>query len=258
MEDENLREPLIENASPDLEAGGVQESHSNDALDMINENNSRTEKIMIAAGGVQVVLAGVAMVTSFFVGPVVAMGLGSIVIAPALYLHEKELTDVRSLGIIQERLMREVNVLVEANKRLIGEIKKLKEVAGRLEEVEGALEKTTELHIDNMTEFKKQLKVMRQNAKAIEHNIEDRIFTYIVDAAIKFDDDGNDELSDDEAANVISQVRDLFHVEVDNAKFMEVVRKNRSVGAIIQSFRRRHGSGNSAMEIFSVGGILPR
>mmetsp|Transcript_27379 Transcript_27379/g.54785 ORF Transcript_27379/g.54785 Transcript_27379/m.54785 type:complete len:271 (-) Transcript_27379:320-1132(-) len=249
MEDENLREPLIENASPDLEAGGVQESHSNDALDMINENNSRTEKIMIAAGGVQVVLAGVAMVTSFFVGPVVAMGLGSIVIAPALYLHEKELTDVRSLGIIQERLMREVNVLVEANKRLIGEIKKLKEVAGRLEEVEGAFKKTTELNIENVSVFAEQLEVMRENEQALEDNIESSILSHIIDAAIKFDDDGNDELSDAEAMEVIREVRDLFHVAVYENRFLEVVRKNRSIGGIMKSFRKRQETGADPEQI---------
>jgi len=258
MEDENFHEPLIENASTDLEAGETRLVRGKASPLLMVSQYTQSERISNAITSCISILAVISVVLNPSNIPVLAMGITSIIIAPVVAGNQKQLVDILVLERLGKKLREEINYVAEANERLKEQVAKARRTAGRLEEVEGALEKTTELHIDNMTEFKKQLKVMRQNAKAIEHNIEDRIFTYIVDAAIKFDDDGNDELSDDEAANVISQVRDLFHVEVDNAKFMEVVRKNRSVGAIIQSFRRRHGSGNSAMEIFSVGGILPR
>jgi len=284
MEDENFHEPLIENASTDLEAGETRLVRGKASPLLMVSQYTQSKRISNAITSCISILAVISVVLNPSSAPVLAMGITSIIIAPVVAGNQKQLVDILALERCEKQLREEVNYLAEANEQLKEQVEKSRRTAGRLEEVEGALEKTTELHIDNMTEFKKQLKVMRQNAKALEvrifyvfaqkirfypcvhgrffislqHNIEDRIFTYIVDAAIKFDDDGNDELSDDEAANVISQVRDLFHVEVDNAKFMEVVRKNRSVGAIIQSFRRRHGSGNSAMEIFSVGGILPR
>jgi len=179
------------------------------------------------------------VLSGFISAPVSAMSLGSFVVSPVLYYHEKELVNVRELGVTQERLMREVNSLVEANKRLIEEIKKLKEVADRLEEVEGAFQKTTELQIENVSIFAEQVEVMRENEQTLENNLESNILSYIIDAAIKFDDNGDDELSDEEAINVISQVRDLFAVKVYENRFLDVVRKNRSIGGIMTSFRNR-------------------
>jgi len=284
MEDENFHEPLIENASTDLEAGETRLLRGKKSPLLMVSQYTQSKRISNAITSCISILAVISVVLNPSSAPVLAMGITSIIIAPVVAGNQKQLVDILALERCEKQLREEVNYLAEANEQLKEQVEKSRRTAGRLVEVEGAFKKTTELHIDNMTEFKKQLEVMRQNANALEvrlfyvfaqkirfypcvhgrffislqHHIDDRIFMYIVDAAIKFDDDGNDELSDDEAANVISQVRDLFHVEVDTAKFMEVVRKNRSVDGIIKSFRRRHDSGNSAMKIFSVGGILPR
>merc|ERR1712160_81567 len=84
---------------------------------------------------------------------------------------------------------------------------------------------------------------------SFQDNIESSILSHIIDAAIKFDDDGNDELSDDEAMEVIREVRDLFHVAVYENRFLEVVRKNRSIGGIMTSFRKRQETGADPEQI---------
>eukprot|EP00588_Corethron_pennatum_P000926 CAMPEP_0194283268 /NCGR_PEP_ID=MMETSP0169-20130528/25000_1 /TAXON_ID=218684 /ORGANISM="Corethron pennatum, Strain L29A3" /LENGTH=259 /DNA_ID=CAMNT_0039028833 /DNA_START=54 /DNA_END=833 /DNA_ORIENTATION=- len=255
-EDENFHEPLIENASTDLEAGEIRllRGRKKSPLVMVSEY-TQSERISNATTVCLSGLAIIAVLLNLSNMQVLAMGLTSLTVAPLVARNQKQLVDINALKKCGTVLREEVNNLAEDNERLKEQIEKMRRTAGRLEEVEGAFQKTAVLQIDNMRVFAKQLEVMRQNANKLEDNIEDRIFKYIVDAAIKFDDDGNDELSDDEAANVISQIRDFFHVSVDSAKFMEVVQKNRSVGGIIQSFRRRHASGDSAMQIFKVGEI---
>jgi len=211
---------------------------------------TRKEKIANVVAATEVVLSIFAIIMNPFSTPVIAMGLLGLVIAPVLAQTQRELTEIISLEGIATRICDELDFLQKENNRLKEETDKLRRIAGRLEELESSYVNATELQIENVGEFAKQVEKMRKNSKNLESNISGKIMTFIIDAAIKFDTNGDDQLSDDEAKQVIGQVANVFGVNLKKDRFMDVVRRNRSIGGIMTSFRNGQNSEDPSMKLF--------
>eukprot|EP00588_Corethron_pennatum_P032335 CAMPEP_0194346020 /NCGR_PEP_ID=MMETSP0171-20130528/105187_1 /TAXON_ID=218684 /ORGANISM="Corethron pennatum, Strain L29A3" /LENGTH=300 /DNA_ID=CAMNT_0039113091 /DNA_START=15 /DNA_END=917 /DNA_ORIENTATION=- len=235
--------------SLDIEGGNIEADLRNVPLKEI-EQYTRNEKIANGVAATEVALSIFAILLNPFSTSVIAMGVLGLTIAPVLAFSQKELADIVSLEAIATRMTDELDFLQKENTKLKEQIEKLRHTAGRLEELEGAFAKTTELQIGNVGEFAEQVEKMRTHSKSLEDNISDKIMTFIIDAAIKFDIDGNDQLSDDEAKNVIGQVVDVFGVQLKEDRFMDIVRRDRTIGGIMVAFSTCQKSEDPSRKLF--------
>jgi len=237
--------------SLDLEGGEYESDLRNVPLKEIGQY-TRKEKIANGVAATEVALSIFAIIMNPFSTPVIAMSLLGLAIAPVLALSQQELTDHISLQRVATRICDEMDFLQKENKQLKKQIDEMRRITGQLEELEGSYAKVTELQIENVGEFARQLERMRKNSKNLQTNISDKIMTFIIDAAIKFDTDGDNQLSDDEAKHVIGQVANVFGVNLKKDRFMDVVRRNRSIGGIMTSFRNGQNSEDPGMKLFDM------
>jgi len=166
---------------------------------------------------------------------------------------QRDLVNIVTLSEVAERIFKEVNRLTQENKRLKEQIILLERSAGRLEELEGFFEQTTKLQIENVKEFADQVQMSRKNRDGLATTTENKVFSFIIDAALKYDTDGDDNLDDDEVSKVIDQVKDIFgdSVVVDHERFMKVVSKNRRISSIMTEFNHMQ-SDTSSQRIFEI------
>jgi len=167
---------------------------------------------------------------------------------------QRDLVNIVTLSEVAERIFSEVNRLAQENKRLKEQIILLERSAGRLEELEGFFEKTTKLQIKNVKEFADQVKMSRKNRDGLATSTENKVFSFIIDAALKYDADGNDELDDGEVSQVIDQVKDIFgeSIVINHERFREVVNKNRRISSIMTEVSLMQNEERESIRIFEI------
>jgi len=185
--------------------------------------------------------------------PVILMVLCLLLLSMVMAHGQRDLVNIVTLSEVAERIFKEVNRLAQENKRLKEQIILLERSAGRLEELEGFFEKTTKLQIENVKEFADQVQMSRKNRDGLATTTENKVFSFIIDAALKYDTDGDDSLDDDEVSKVIDQVKDIFgeSVVVDHERFMKVVSKNRRISNIMTEFNHMQND-TSSQRIFEI------
>mmetsp|Transcript_19479 Transcript_19479/g.44358 ORF Transcript_19479/g.44358 Transcript_19479/m.44358 type:complete len:197 (-) Transcript_19479:60-650(-) len=158
-------------------------------------------------------------------------------VAPMVAVTQRELVNVVTLRKTKAALEREVNHLVEENKRLKVQIDALTKTAGRLEDVTEALEETANISHENLKSLAEEVEKMRKIASRIRNRTMNKVWTFFVTAAMKSDIEQTGELTDNEARNLMKRVADLYGVKLNDDKLMKIIHENRDIGYVMEKMR---------------------
>mmetsp|Transcript_6101 Transcript_6101/g.9195 ORF Transcript_6101/g.9195 Transcript_6101/m.9195 type:complete len:260 (-) Transcript_6101:307-1086(-) len=220
----------------DLEEGrGEKEGEYSEEM----KENSAMEIIIYFYVSLSAIAAVVAMLFEWGTASVMLMGFTSIPVSLSMLFNQKQLYYAVSLQMISDRVLIEVQYLVEQNKLLKEEAVILSKTAGRLQDLETSLEQTTKRQIKNVSYFDVQVEQKRSCMKALQKKTQSKNFKYLIDACLVCDIDGNNELSDEESIRAIKRVKDIFGVEVNAERFLSVVVKDNRISNIIKNVRNR-------------------
>lgn len=155
---------------------------------------------------------------------ILVAGILSCVTGPYMYMQQTQITDIKALKETQEAAKREVDRLEIENDRLKQSVAELTETVGKLEDVEQALDAITEVQGQSIETFTRQVEENKQILEKLEENHKCIVLQNIIDVIYRNDVDGDGDIQDHEIDSLISHIKGVNGVQVEEGKFRSAIK----------------------------------
>jgi hypothetical protein len=227
-------DPDVEQGDVDFPGGPDEHEHGSGRgqLGMIKEHTPSE----IAAGTLALFSVSAAVASMFIAGGLFVniAGILCVLIGPYSYWQQKNITDVRALMETHMALKAEVNRYENENIRLKGCVDDLGGAIKNLEDVEETFEHINEMNIESIEELATQVEEGKDILAAMKKNLKASALQNIITVVLNSDKDGNYEFDNGEVEQLITNLKAINGMQLNEQKFREVIKKyNGSVEAVV-------------------------
>jgi len=251
----------MENSKPfDIEQGGAsiaQEPNQDNGGRKREKLSMLAEQTLIEK--VVAVLAVIAVATSIaalvVVGGMVVKtaAILSCLLSPYSYYQQTRITDVRALKETFNALEGEVDELEEQNNRLNSSVQDLGQAVDKLEHIDTVLKALNETQGGSVESLKETVEMNRKTVETMEKNVRAAVLQNIISVVFSSDKNEDQNLSDEETTALIKSLEGINGVEVDDKKFLKIVKENNgSIDAVVSILKNLLcGNADMANSVFT-------
>ena len=192
--------------------------------------------IEIISGLLALVSVSTSVATMFIIGglSINVAGILSCLLGPYSYLQQRNITDVKSLQETHEALVKEINQLQMENERLKGLVEQLGGTVEKLEEVENTFDYISEMNIESIDEFSKQVEESKVILNLMRRNVKSSAMQNVITVVTNSDIDGNYIFDKNEIETLISNLKTINGLEFHELNFRKCIEEhNGNVDAVI-------------------------
>ena len=177
----------------------------------------------------------------------------SCLLSPYSYYQQTRITDVRALKETFNALEGEVDELEEQNNRLNSSVQDLGQAVDKLEHIDTVLKALNETQGGSVESLKETVEMNRKTVETMEKNVRAAVLQNIISVVFSSDKNEDQNLSDEETTALIKSLEGINGVEVDDKKFLKIVKENNgSIDAVVSILKNLLcGNADMANSVFT-------
>ena len=165
--------------------------------------------------------------------PLAAAG-GSIAMAPIADSNENELTDIKSMAEVHEKMRAEMDRMREENKRLRATIEKLEATVGSMEDTQDTLDAITKQQTLSIDEFEQQVEQQKALLREMQEDARAGMLQMLLTIIIASDADGDFKIDEEEIDPLIANIEGSGGLGVNAELFRKkVIETNGEIQAVL-------------------------
>lgn len=241
---------MADEESPPAGGTGIPEHKDKGALKPIAETTAK-EKVAAVVACTSVGTSGLAMAMSPS-AMVLGAGVLSCGIGPYAYYQQTKLTDIAALKETHEAIAREVNRLGAENERLGDTVEELGSTVDKLEDSENALDVITQTQGQSVDAFAEQVAENREILEIMQKNLKANVLQNLLSVIIRSDADGNMNIDDTEIDPLVSRIKSINGVNLNEQLFRNAIVKNGGSLQAVMDVVKNLLSDNGDSEMFQM------